>query len=801
MDQRSLRILEYDKIVSWLAEKAQTEPGRQLCRSLMPSEQLDVASAAQQDTDDAVKWLLTKGALPLYGISDIAQPVERSQNGVLLNCGQLMRVGQFLRAVSRLRRQFPSDETPQTAVQKALAALLPQKNLEKRLDEAIAGEDELHDTASIELASIRKKIRNAQADVKESLNRLVKSHARLLQDQLVTLRGNRYVVPLKAEHRGDLPGIVHDTSASGATLFVEPLPVVELNNRIREMYGLEREEIERILQVLSAQVAEVAEPILENLMITARLDFLMAKGQLALDMKAMPPKMNQEGRIRLKAARHPLIEADVVVPINFELGDVFQTLVITGPNTGGKTVSLKTCGLLCLMGMAGLQIPAQEGSEISVFNQVLADIGDEQSIEQSLSTFSSHMRNIVQITSEADHGMLVLVDELGSGTDPSEGAALAMAVLDHLRRRGCRTVATTHYQELKAYALRTEGVENACCEFDTETLRPTYRLLIGIPGVSNAFVISKRLGLHPDIIDQARQLLSEEGIRFEELIASVEQQSRESEKIRQEIELLRAEARQEKETLEKARKELSQQKKKILQQAREETREMYQQAFSEVESMMDQIREKIHFDQLHESERMADQMRHQIREGLNQVEGAIGRETLRSSGKKIAPDQIVAGMLVTAPQLGLTGKVAEGPDNRGNCQIQTDDGMKISVPAAALQAVGKGPQQQRSSSGRDAKGGRRSAGSVSVRSQKRMNASTEIKLLGQTVEEALSNMDRFIDDAVLAGIASIRIVHGKGTGALRSAVHQQLRRDSRVKSFRLGAFGEGDSGVTLAELQ
>ncbi len=804
MDQRSLRILEFDKIINWLTDQAQTEPGRQLCRALMPSAQLDVAKMAQEETDDAVKWLLTRGALPLYGISDVAQPVERSQNGVWLNCGQLLRVGQFLRAVSRLRRQLPADETPQTAVQKALASLIPIKNLEKRLDEAIAGEDELHDAASPELASIRRRIKGAQADVKESLNRLVKTHAKLLQDQLVTLRGDRYVVPLKAEHRGDLPGIVHDTSASGATLFVEPLPVVELNNRIRELSGLEREEIERILQALSMLVAEASEPILENLLVTARLDFLMAKGQLALNMKAMPPDMNQEGRIRLKAARHPLIAADEVVPINFELGDTFQTLVITGPNTGGKTVTLKTCGLLCLMAMAGLQIPTQEGSEVSVFNQVLADIGDEQSIEQSLSTFSSHMRNIVQITSEAGPGMLVLVDELGSGTDPSEGAALAMAVLDHLRRHGCRTVATTHYQELKAYALRTEGVENACCEFDTETLKPTYRLLIGIPGVSNAFVISRRLGLQPGIIEQARQLLSEEGIRFEELIASVEKQSRDSEKIRQEIDQLRAEAQQEKQQLEKARQDLSSHKKRILQQAREEARDTYQQAYSEVEAMMDEIREKIRYGQLHESERMADQMRHQIRAGLNQVEGDIGRETLRASGRKMTPGQIKTGMIVTAPQLGLQGRVIEVPDNRGNCRIQTDDGMKVSVPAAALQAARASTDQQNGTAGGKgrARNGRRSeAGTVSIRSQKRLTASTEIKLLGQTVEEALSSLDSFIDDAVLAGISSVRIVHGKGTGALRGAVHQQLKRDSRVKAFRLGTYGEGDSGVTLAELR
>lgn len=804
MDQRSLSILEYDKIIDQLTDKAQTAPGRQLCASLEPMHELAAVEQAQSETDDAVKWLLEKGSLSFTGVSDISQPVKHSRSGAVLTCANLMHIGQFLRAVSRLHRLTASDHKAERAVEMLLEQLQPVRYLEKELDQAIAGEDELHDAASQQLALIRRRIRSAQNDVKDSLSRILRSKGRYLQDQLVTLRGDRYVVPLKAEHRGELPGIVHDTSSSGATLFVEPLPVVELNNKIRELLGLEREEIERILQAFSEQVAQQAQPILDNLTLVGQLDFLQAKASLALSMRAMPPRLNQEGRIILKSARHPLIPADKVVPIDFELGTSFQTLVITGPNTGGKTVSLKTCGLLCAMALAGLQIPANEGSHISVFSQILADIGDEQSIEQDLSTFSSHMRNLVQITAEASPGMLVLVDELGSGTDPSEGAALAIAILDHLRQCGCQTVATTHYKELKAYALRTENVENACCEFNTDTLMPTYRLLIGVPGVSNAFVISHRLGLSDQIIDQARQLLSEEGIRFEELIAAVEKQSRETESLRAETEQLKERVAAEKEHLANARNELAAQKKKILAQARETARETYQEAQVEVETLLQLIREQVEQNQLSEGAKMADQVRQQIRSGLSDIEKEIGYHTLRPSGGQMDKTSIIPGIRVTASALGVTGKIIEGPDNRGNCLLLSDEGMRVSVSADALQLaeVAQRIEDEGRKPGRSARKARRaSTAGPTISMQRHQTVQTEIKLLGQTVEEALSSLDKFLDDAVLGGIGSVRIVHGKGTGALRGAVHQALKRDPRVIEFRLGAYGEGDSGVTLAQLR
>jgi DNA mismatch repair protein MutS2 len=588
MDTRSLTILEYDKIIAELSGLAHSAPGLDLCAALQPSPDLVTVLGRQAETDDAVKLILEKGLPPLGGISEIRPSVHRSRGGSVLAIHELMRIAAFLHAVDRVRAILPENGPGERIVYRKIALLQPNRPLKTRLDECIAGEEELHDNASSQLASLRRRIRQAQVDVKESLQRIVRSQAKALQEQLVTLRGDRYVVPVKAEHRGSIPGLVHDTSASGSTLFIEPLPVVELNNKIRELMGLEREEIERILIELSGRVAEAADLLTVDAHLLAEIDFLMAKARLALKHQAMSPQVNDEGRIVLKAARHPLIPKDRVVPIYFEIGRTFETLVITGPNTGGKTVALKTCGLFCLMAMAGLQIPAREGSEVSVFEQVLADIGDEQSIEQDLSTFSSHMRNIIQITQQARPQTLVLVDELGSGTDPSEGAALAIAILDHLRRSCCRTVATTHYKELKGYAINTDGVENACCEFDSETLRPTYKLLIGVPGVSNAFAISSRLGLSDTIIGQARLLLSDEGLRFEELVSAIEKSRVEADRLRDEVVQLHEKAQRDREQLERDRLAFQDKSKAIVQQAREEARELYAEAQQELDDLLEE---------------------------------------------------------------------------------------------------------------------------------------------------------------------------------------------------------------------
>ena len=792
MNHRALRILEYDKIIHELATLAHSEPGRQLCLALEPSSDMEAVTRLQEETDDAVKVILEHGLLPLGGISDIRAAVSRAAAGSQLNCPDFLRIGALLRTVDRLRGRLSADP-PVRVLDRMISQLQPDNAFAARIDDTIAGEDELHDRASPQLMNLRRRIREAQNDVKESLNRIVRSQGRALQEQLVTMRGDRYVVPVKAEYRGEIPGLVHDTSSSGATLFVEPLPVVALNNKIRELMSLEREEIDRILLELSDCVAGRADLLRNDLALCARIDFIMARGRLALEMRAMRPQLNATGRIRLLDARHPLIPKDRVVPIYFELGVSFKTLVITGPNTGGKTVALKTCGLFCLMAMAGLQIPARDGSEISVFDQVLADIGDEQSIEQDLSTFSAHMHNLVEIANLAGPGTLVLADELGSGTDPSEGAALAIAILDHLRRRGCLTVATTHYKELKGYALQTESVENACCEFDAKTLRPTYRLLIGVPGVSNAFAISRRLGLDDKIIEQAQGLLSEEGIRFEDLVRKMEESRSQADEAYRQASALRAQAEHDAVQIRQHKEALEEQKRQMIREARQEARELYADALQEVERLLSEIRSGVKAQELAESHRLATQVRQEIRAGLKQVDGHITQSALSAGGRKLRRDEIHPGQTYSAPALGMTGKLLEGPDSRDICVLQSG-AMKVSVPLDALRLP------DLSASAGTARTKRRS-GPKSLTMERHLNMQSEIQLLGQTVEEATANLDKFLDDAVLGGIQTVRVVHGKGTGALRSAVQQKLRQDPRVRTYRLGVYGEGDSGVTIAELK
>lgn len=823
IDSKTLITLEYDKILSELMQMAQTAPGRQLCEELIPSDNYDTVMLLQQETDHAVKVILERGLLPLSGISEISPSVARTRTGSVLGITELLRIAAFLRAVAKVRSQLPEDigesvEQP-WLVYDRIRQLTSLRPLLIRLDECIAGEDELHDRASSELYSIRRRIRDTQQDVKDQLARIIRSHAHSLQDQLVTLRSDRYVVPVKADHRGDVQGIVHDTSSSGATLFIEPMAVVELNNKIRELMSRERDEIERILQELSAMVSDDSDALLANARILAELDFIMARARLALKMKAMPPVINTEGRIRLRAARHPLIPADRVVPIDIELGINFHTLVITGPNTGGKTVTLKTCGLFSLMAMSGLQLPAREQSEISIFDQVLADIGDEQSIEQDLSTFSSHLKQLIRITSQARPGTLVLVDELGSGTDPSEGAALAISILDHLHKRGCLTVATTHYKELKGYAIHTPDVENACCEFDTETLRPTYKLLIGVPGVSNAFAISQRLGLMPEIIDKAKSLMSEEGLRFEDLVQSIERSRSEADRLRDETERLHQESQQLRAQLAEEQIALREKKKEILQKARENARQLYQDAEEEIQQQIDELKQKMKQQDARQQHHLVTQTRQQIRSGRSRIEGQIGSATLKAAaGKPLAPEQIKLGETYYVPHLDIIGKLVGEPDSKGQCLIQSG-AMKLKVDSKSLRMAAAEDMRQSSSfngsatarsikstknsdSSRQVPGRRKNrSGADSLTMQAKMNQSTEIKLLGQTSEEARSNLDHFIDQAVLSGLHQLRVVHGKGTGALRTSIQQMLRQDSRVSSFKLAAYGEGDSGVTIVELK
>ncbi len=801
---RSLSILEYDKILDRLVNHARTIYGRELCYGLVPTSDLPLVEEWQKETEDSLEFLVKEGALPLGGVNDVRDAVRFSDTGATLTMKNLLNIAQFLRTVERLYHVEPKSlqvEISEHAMLRELKQLIPLEALEKEISMAITGENEMNDRASNELYNIRRQIKDAQSSIREILERLIRKNPQALQDQLVTMRDGRYCVPVKPEKKGEVPGVVHDTSSSGQTLFIEPMAVVELNNKIREWTAAEQEEINRILGILSGKVGINKDAILSDIALVGHIDFMQAKAQFALELDGSRPKLNDQGRIILRRARHPLIEKDRVVPIDFSVGTDYRTLVITGPNTGGKTVSLKTCGLISLMAMAGLFVPCSDGSEVSTFTKVLADIGDEQSIEQSLSTFSAHMTNLVQILKLTKPTTLVLVDELGSGTDPTEGAALAIAILDECRRKGAVTVATTHYKELKAYAVEQEGVENACCEFDTETLSPTYRLMIGLPGVSNAFVISRKLGLSPRIIENAQSILSEESLKVEELLSSAERHNRESEKLQQEISDLRDEVKRQTEELENRKKQIEKERKKILAQAREEKQEMLEEVLEKADSILDEMKEIQKLQNSHEAERKLRAIRNNLRAGLSDIDAERDddEEPEEIPGEK--PDKIREGGLYYSPNLDVTGIVIKGPDKGGNC-ILSSGPLKLTVAADSLRYPKK--EEVKKSATRSRKEPKRSA-SVSRADQIRLNKKAtmmpEIQLLGMTVDEAVHALDSYLDDCVISNIENIRIVHGKGTGALRSAVHQFLKKDKRVRTFRLGTFGEGEDGVTIAELR
>ena len=795
IDEKTKRILEYDKIINELATFAATESGRELCLELGPSIIYDEVLLWQKTTDDAVKIILEKSVPPLSGFAEIRHIILRAQTQASLSCKELLNVGQFLRAAAKLRGFIlnSSGQYEQNIVYQAILKIIPILPLEQAISYAIAGEDELFDHASQALMTIRRKIKDTQAEVKSHLEKILRNNPKSLQEQLITLRGNRYVVPVRSDHRTDVPGIIHDTSSSGATLFIEPYPVIEANNRIREYMSEERDEIERILSALSQEVFEHKDTLLEDTKIVAAIDFAVAKARYAIKINAMPPKINRDGKVRLLNARHPLIPKERVVPITIEIGYNYETLVITGPNTGGKTVSLKTCGLFCLMAMSGMQIPAKENSMVPIFDTIIADIGDEQSIEQNLSTFSSHMSNLVKIITQAGPSTLVLVDELGSGTDPSEGAALAISILEFLQSHQCTTIATTHYKELKIYAIRTPGVENACCEFDVETLQPTFKLLIGIPGVSNAFSISKRLGLPDEIIERAREFISEEEIEFEKVIADTEKSRKTAILLEQQAMKYMEEAQKESDAAKNVRVEIENKKKDILLKAREEAKEYIEDAYLEAQLLIDEMKKSVKEHDLNEARIRLDETRSFLKSRKTQLENEIGKTTLDSYKKNGERVELVIGETYFTPALGVSGMLVEFTDNKGNC-VLLNGNKRVTVPASSLRQL----ELNEEPTGKSNEIRKRTMSQMTM--SKKMTMGTEIKLLGFTVDEACERLDKFIDDAVLTGINSIRIVHGKGTGALRSAISQQLKRDKRVQSFRLGEYGEGDSGVTIAQL-
>ena len=790
MNQKVLRVLEYNKIIERLTDKATSEQGRKLAAALEPMTDLEAIGKAQTETADALGYLFRKGSTSFGGNKDLGMCICSLEIGSVLSIEELLRIAAFLENVNRIKsygRKEREDE-PADSLDVYFGSLEPLTPLSNEIRRCILSEEEIADDASSALKKIRRSMTVTNDRIHSQLASMINGSCRTyLQDAVVTMRNNRYCIPVKSEYKGQVQGMVHDQSSTGSTFFIEPAAVVSLNNELRELEIREQEEIAVILADLSAQAGAYTELLMENQKAMTALDFIFAKAALALEQNATMPVFHTEHKIRIRQGRHPLLDKKKVVPIDIQLGIDFDLLVITGPNTGGKTVSLKTVGLLTLMGQAGLHIPALDRSELSIFEEVYADIGDEQSIEQSLSTFSSHMTNIVSILQTADADSLCLFDELGAGTDPTEGAALAISVLDHLHGRGIRTMATTHYSELKVYALSTPFVENASCEFSVETLRPTYRLLIGIPGKSNAFAISSKLGLPDHIIEDARRHITEDKESFEDLLANLENSRVTIEKERAQIAAYKEEIELLKKRLESKQEKIDQSRERILRQANEEAREILQNA----KELADETIRTFQKAEAGVSIKELEKSRQKVRDKISEKNTKLALKNDKPTHKVLKPNQIRPGDSVKVVSMGLRGTVSSLPDKNGNLFVQCGIiRSKVALNDLVLieeETVNTG-KMQRSSSGR-------------LKMSKAYSISTEINLLGKTVDEAISELDKYLDDAYLAHLPSVRVVHGKGTGALRSAVHNYLRKNRVVKSYRLGEFGEGDAGVTIVQFK
>ena len=784
MNRKAYQTLEFYKITERLAGHAASAGGRKRCLDLVPMQKLSDITAAQTETADALSRVYRRGSLYFAAVS---RRVHRSRSS--LNIMELLDLCTLLETAAKAKqyaRQNDGREEEPDTLDPLFSALEPCARLSQEIRRCILSEEEISDDASPALRSVRRSIRTANDRIHSTLSGMVNGSARTyLQDAVITQRNGRYCIPVKAEYRSQVPGMIHDQSSTGSTLFVEPMAVVRLNNDLKELYLKEQEEIEHVLEQLSQEAASCTESIAQDYEILTELDFIFAKANLAREMKATCPVFNEKRQILIKEGRHPLLDPSKVVPVTIRLGQEYDLLIVTGPNTGGKTVSLKTTGLLTLMGQAGLHIPAAQNSQLAVFDEVYADIGDEQSIEQSLSTFSSHMTNIIRILKEASLNSLVLFDELCAGTDPTEGAALAIAILSHLHKMGIRTMATTHYSELKVFALSASGVENACCEFDVETLSPTYRLLIGIPGKSNAFAISSKLGLPDFLIEDARGHLSEQSESFEDLLADLESSRRTIEQEQEEIREHKEEIRSLREALEKKQEKLDAQRDRILREANEQARKILQEA----KDYADQTMKDFHkFGKAGISASEMEAERARLRERMKKTEKALSQPKEQKPRRALKPSDIHLGDTVRVLSLNLQGTVSSLPDARGSLFVQMGilrSQVKLSDLELVEEAVITSKQFQKSSTGK-------------IKMSKSASVSTEINLIGMTVDEALAHLDKYLDDAYLAHLPSVRIVHGKGTGALRKAVQGLLKRNKYVKSYRLGEFGEGDAGVTIA---
>ncbi|MCD8216906.1 MAG: endonuclease MutS2 [Clostridiales bacterium] len=788
MNQKVLQVLEYNKIITLLADQATSDSGKDLCLNLRPMTDYDKIVRAQTETADALNRIFRKGNLSFGGMKNPTFQMKRLEVGGTLNMEELLSIAHLLEITKRAKtyaRDVREDEAADS-LDGMFGELEPLTPLYEEIHRCIPGPDEVSDATSPALHNIRRQIRNINDRIHGAMNSLLNSQTTrtYLQDAVITMRNDRYCLPVKAEYKAQVPGMIHDQSSSGSTLFIEPMSVVKLNNDLKETFLKEKEEIEKILADLSNQTAEYAPAILQNYHVLTTLDFIFAKAKLAKIHNGMPPVFNTEGRIHIRKGRHPLLDPHTVVPIDIRLGEDYHLLIVTGPNTGGKTVSLKTIGLLTLMGQAGLHIPAGDRSELAIFKQVYADIGDEQSIEQSLSTFSFHMTNIVSILKKANRGSLVLFDELCAGTDPDEGAALAIAILDQLRRRGIRTMSTTHYSELKLYALSTEGAENACCEFDVETLSPTYHLLIGIPGKSNAFAISQKLGLAPRLIEDARSRISKENENFEDVIADLEQSRRTIQKEQAEINAYKVEAESLKKQLEEKQAKLDQSRDRIIREANEEAAAILKEAKTVADETIRNFR---NFGKNSIDAAAMEKERDKVRRKMEKAQSKAAIPKKPQENRNI-PKNLRLGDSVKVLSMNLKGTVHTLPDAKGNLYVQMGI-MRYQVNIKDLVLIEE-----------DTILGTKAAktGSGQIKMSKSLSVSPEINLIGKTVDEAMHLLDKYLDDAYLAHLPSVRIVHGKGTGALRKAVQEHLRRQKYIKEYHLGEFGEGDSGVTIA---
>lgn len=784
MKERTLRVLEFTRIRELLAEGALTPAGAEKCRQLEPADELTAVQALQAETEEATVILQYAGGHPMIAFPDVKPALVICEKGGSLSAGMLLNVAELLRA-SRAAQDVLVTERENTPLLRVKAeGLFVSRSIEKDITDAIISEDEIADRASSELMNIRRHLRGAQDRIRDKLNQMIHSATlqKALQDPIITVRNNRYVLPVKAEYRSMVQGLVHDQSSSGATLFIEPMAAVEMGNELKQWELKEQQEIARILAALSAEVAPYAAAIAETQEQLAELDFIFAKGLLSRRFFCVSPKMNNEGRLKIIRGRHPLIDPEKVVPSTIWLGEEFTSLIITGPNTGGKTVTLKTVGLFTLMAQAGLQVPADPGTELAVFEQVFADIGDEQSIEQSLSTFSGHMTNIVEIMHEVTPRDLVLFDELGAGTDPTEGAALAQSILTRLLHIKVRTLATTHYSELKAFALTTQGVENASVEFDVETLRPTYRLSIGVPGKSNAFEISRRLGLPENLIDAARKLLSGNAIRFEDVIANAEYHRQVAEKERQLAEEANRETIRLRNEAEQLRKEMEQKREQALRKAREDAKHIVDQARRESESVIAELKK------MKKNAASGDASVNDLRRRLDKESDALAEGLGRGEpdGGE-APKTVKAGDQVKILTLGVEGTVLAPPDEKGEVRLQAGM-MKFTAELSQLRLIRQAPAKEK----------------TTVKAKTGMMTRTvksECDVRGMNLEEALDAVSLYLDEAVLAGLNEVYVIHGKGTGILRAGIQQDLRKNKHVKSFRRGMYGEGEDGVTVVTLK